>query len=240
MAFLTSVAGCALEHKASTRFVDPRLKAATLPVVAERSRGHVVELSPWRLRDVEVTRLRDGGRLGLGGDGSGNRGTANLYRLELRVTAPSRPDWIAYCEGRRGRPPAADYAAVLDENHDEIAMRCELHADRASAESSGEAAERWIVETGGTLRNNVIGRATTPARKGTYEIEILTRYRLFNLVRRATPVALAQVRTGAGAVAAMTLARPEHLWIAERDHADAGLWLTILSAHRFMPLGWND
>lgn len=223
--------GCALEHQASARFVDPALKEATRPMVADRAKHRVV-LDAGTFGDVEVTRLRGPGRFDLG---SGARsGTAHRYALKLRVTVPNGLDWKVDCEGRRGRPAAADYAAALDENHDEIAMRCEIRPD------GGAADEVWTVETGGTLRNNVIGKVSTPSRKGAYEVEILTRYKLFSLVRRDTPVALGQVRTGAGAVAAMTLARPEHVWIADRQHADIGLWLAILGAHRFMPLGWND
>ncbi len=233
VALVAAISACALDHQASARFVDPKLRSAAEPIVAGRPERDVVRIGDWTVRDVTVTRLRDAGRFGLDAGGESRR-PAHLYSLSLNVVRSGRIAWRAECEARRGQAQDADYAAVLDESHDAVALHCEITPEEATGE------EPWILDTRGTLRTNVQGKASSPGTRGSYTVEILTRYKLFTLIQRETPIAVGQVRTGAGTKAAMTLARPEHVWIASGSEADAGLWIALLAVHRFAPLGFND
>lgn len=122
-----------------------------------------------------------------------------------------------------------DYAAVLDENRDEIAVACDL----------GRGGEhQWAFVTEAELSRNFAGTLSEQGSERSLTVEVVMYVERFGKLRRHLPDAVAQVRDGETIVAAMVLAKPEQAWVSrssEPDVVDAAM--SAMLALRFLPLG---
>jgi hypothetical protein len=209
-------AGCA-QHKDSARVVDPVLHAEGDELHRE-GLGREFKLGPYAIEKQRLQRR--------------SVTPAEEIELELWLDAPGQRRWTMRCEAKRQRPALSDYAAVLDESDDAVAIACDL--------DDGGGSE-WTFAAEGTLDKNFIGKLT-PKRAsivgGALTVEVLMWRKRLNRVRRHLPQPVAQVKMGRAAIAAMVLARPEQAWVATDATPEfREVALATLAALNMLPLG---
>lgn len=212
------VPACA-QHKDSARIIDPVLHAEGDELRRERQpRGF--KLGPYGIVRQRLARR--------------SVTPAEEIELELHLDAPGDKRWTAKCNAKRQRPQmsAAEYAAVLDESNDAVAISCDLDDGRGAA---------WTFAAEGTLDENFDGKLTPKSASivgGTLTVEVFMWRKRLERVRRHLPQPVAQVRMGKAAIAAMILARPEQAWVATDATPEfREVSLATLAALDLMPLG---
>jgi hypothetical protein len=213
---LLAGAGCA-QHKDSARVLDPILQAEGDQLHRERQR-HGFKLGPYAIAQQRLERRWVA--------------PAEEIALQLQLQAPGQRQWTARCQAKRQRPVFSDYAAVLDESDDAVAIACDLE--------DGTGAQ-WTFAAEGTLDENFIGKLTPKSASivgGALTVEVFMWRKRFNRLRRHLPQPVAQVKMGRAAIAAMVLARPEQAWVATDAAAEfREVSLATLAALDLLPLG---
>ena len=226
MALLSGLStGCVWARRASVDAVDPELRAKG----QELARGD--EPNGFRLGSYLVSAPKlaretpeDGA---LAEDGAPR--PVVQHRLDLGLDADGDRTWAIRCTSQRRQPASMDYAAALDENQDEIAVRCDLDRD---------SKQQWAFVTEAELSHNFAGTLTEHGTERSLTVEVVMYVERFGKLRRHLPDPVAQVRDGETIVAAMVLARPEQAWVSrssEPEVIDAAM--SAMLALRFLPLG---
>lgn len=214
-ALLLVEAGCA-QHKDSARVIDPVLHAEGETFERERHPGGF-KLGPYA---IDVERLE-------------RRSVTPAEEIDLEMHFDAGPRrWVARCEAKRQRPALSEFASVLDESQDAVAISCAL--------DDGHGAE-WTFAAEGTLDKNFDGKLTPKNASiigGALTVEVMMWRKRLDRVRRPLPHPVAQVRLGKAAIAAMVLARPEQAWVASDATPEfREVSLAIMSALDVLPLG---
>ncbi|MBL4684418.1 MAG: hypothetical protein JKY37_07495 [Nannocystaceae bacterium] len=227
---LGSAGGCTVARRASQSAVDPQLRA-TGTALTRRDEPNGFRLGSYFVSDPRVSR-EDADATGLLLSSDAPRPVAQ-HRLEFGLEArATERTWAIECVSQRRRPPSSDYAAVLDENRDEIAIECTLRA------GTDEALEEWVFRTEAELSHNFAGRLTKVGSDRTLDVEVVVWVQRFGKIRRHLPDPVAQVRDDNEIVAAMVLAKPEQAWMTSTiEHEVAEVAVSTMLALRFLPLG---
>lgn len=217
---------CLAQQRPAEKLIDPRLRDDATLLVAARGPG----LSFDRYRAVDVA-VRDEPFDGSGPLSANTRGRATQQqRMNLWVLG-GELEWQVECVVQRRVPPDFDFAAAVDEAHDEVAIACQIRG--------GE--QRWRLQLGGTLGSDLLGELRSVDEREIpieYELELLVWYRLWKFVRRSLPTPVVQIRGEGGTKAAMILGRPERVWFDRRLEArDGEVLLASLIALRLLPIG---
>lgn len=219
--------GCVWARRASVDAVDPELRAKGLQL-ARGDEPNGFRLGSYLVSAPQLAREapEPDGESGLAQDGAPRPVVA--HRLDLEVVADDR-QWAIRCKSQRRQPASMDYAAVLDENQDEIAVSCDLDRDNK---------RQWAFVTEAELSHNFAGTLTEQGSERVLTVEVVMYVERFGKIRRHLPDPVAQVRDGETIVAAMVLARPEQAWVSrssEPEVVDAAM--SAMLALRFLPLG---
>lgn len=227
---LASAGGCTVARRASQSAVDPQLRA-TGTALTRTDEPDGFRLGSYFVSDPDMSR-EDADATGLLVSGDAPRPVAqHRLRFDFEAQASERI-WNIDCVSQRRRPPSSDYAAVLDENRDEIAIECTLRA------GTDETLEQWVFRTEAELSHNFAGRLTKEGSERTLDVEVVVWVQRFGKVRRHLPDPVAQVRDHDEIVAAMVLAKPEQAWMTTTiGHEVAEVAVSTMLALRFLPLG---
>lgn len=226
LAALVALGGCGVARRASVNAVDTQLRARGdhLQRVDERGPLRIGEYEIESL-DVEETKV----------DPEGALAKQDVVRpivqhhLAMRLRGPSGGRWDVQCIQQRRQSQSADYAAMIQENRDDVSVVCDLR-------TGPDAAWRFVTEA--DVTHNFRGRLSTSDPESALDIEILVYIQRWGWLRRHLPDPVAQVRSGDRAVAAMLLGRPEEAWVSTELPADlAEPSVAAMLALRHLPLG---
>ncbi|NVB38706.1 hypothetical protein G6O69_12765 [Pseudenhygromyxa sp. WMMC2535] len=244
LAPMIASAGCSAQQHAAEKLVDPRLRAqgVLLEHNAGRSRQGDLDLGGYRVSAFDLREEPQDVAL-LTPEASGRTRPGQQLQLRFELLTPAGARWTSACVAERRQPADHDLAAVADEAHEEIALRCTLAP-------LGEDPQRWTLSLAGSLDENLLGSLepddgpntqadtdTPPARA--HAVEVMMWRELFDLdlARKRLPASLAVVR-GEQSEAALILDSPERAWLDPAlDEGQRALVLTALISLRLLPLG---
>ena len=239
LASLLAVGACTT--RAAEKLIDPRLRE-TGELLEREGRGQTLVLGPYRVAGLERQEAPPdlGGGFGAAAMGSDERTRpSHLLSLDFGLTGGPRA-WRVSCQGQRRQPADHDFAAVADEQRDEVAMRCTLEAEREGGEP-----EIWTLSLAGTLADNILGELVGPgptSEAPTRAIELLMWHRVWNISRRHLPASLVEVRSldGRQTDAALIMAPREQAMLdAALEPGERALVMATMLAIRLMPLGFD-
>ena len=225
---LSSAFSCKLEQRAAVKLVHPELQRDGIHYEGKRV-NRQLHIGPYEVTEIDIKEngSDDEIRLALG---EGQRpGWSYLFNLKLRGL--QQRVWLIDCIAHRRSPKDADYAAALDENRDEINMQCEI-----------AGTNQWKFTLQGKLSHNLMG-TLQPAegdQVATLQVEVLLWRSVWRYFRRHLPTPLVQGKQGQETIAAMTLARPQQLWLAKDIEAPTQEALVaVFVALQMLPAGWE-
>lgn len=225
-----ALGGCTFARRASVNAVDTQLRARGDHLTRDED-ADSLRMGDYQVESLEVEQTKV--------DPDGVLAKQDIARpiiqhhLHMQMRSPSGGRWQVECTQQRRQSTSADYAAVVEENRDDVAVTCDL---RAGSDA------RWRFVTEADVAHNFRGRLTSAqADASPLDIEILVYIQRFGWLRRHLPDPVAQVRQKDTAVAAMLLGRPEEAWVsAELDPALAEPSVATMLALRHLPLGLDD
>jgi hypothetical protein len=219
--------GCGVARRASVNAVDTQLRARGDHLERAEGRG------PLKIGDYEIEALAvEQTEV----DPEGALAKQDVARpivqhhLAMKLRSPSGGRWDVQCTQQRRQSQSADYAAIIQENRDDISVVCDLRTGPAHA---------WRFVTEADVTHNFRGRLSsatgdTPA----LDIEVLLYIQRWGWLRRHLPDPVAQVRRDERAVAAMLLGRPEEAWVSAELPAElAEPSIAAMLALHHLPLG---
>lgn len=223
---LALVSGCALEQKMSLEVIDPPLRTRGLELrAADAPRGEV-RLGPYTAKGIALARSPTG---------TSTLPTAlprpsEFLHLRFELAAPGDRTWRVDCEAERREARNADLAAETEEASAEVAIACEVQDPERHV---------WTFTAGGALVRGLYGEVKSGAPRPIFEVEVIVRRKFVRgFVDRELPIAVAQLRRGQAAAAAMLLDAPERAWLAPGlPDPQKELALAVMLALRLLPLG---
>lgn len=221
---LAGQAGCALEQKMSMEIIDAPLRTRGVELrAADAPRGEL-RLGDYRVRTLARARSSEGVAL----LPQALPRPASFERLEFEVVPPQGPGWRGVCQSQRRQARTPELAGELDEIHDELGLACDLQ-DGAGA--------GWRIEASGDVGRGLAGELRAADGRLVFSVEVTTRRTFVRYVERELPIAVAQLRRGRAAAAAMLLAAPERAWLAPKLPADErDLAVVAMVALRLIPV----
>jgi hypothetical protein len=221
-----SLGGCGLARRASVNAVDTQLRARGDHLRRDDGRG------PLRMGAYEIETLKVEETAV---DPEGLLAKQDVPRpivqhsLSMRVRGPSGGRWRVQCTQQRRQSQSAEYAAMIQENRDDVSVVCDLR-------TGPEHAWRFVTEA--DVTHNFRGRLSSSEDTTALDIEILVYIQRWGWLRRHLPDPVAQVRRDERAVAAMLLGRPEEAWVSAELPAElAEPSIAAMLALRHLPLG---
>lgn len=221
---LAGAAGCALEQKMSMEIIDAPLRARGVELrAADAPRGEL-RLGEYQVRTLARARSTEGSPL----LPEALPRPSSFERLEFEVVPPRGPGWRGACHAQRRQARSPELAGELDEIHDELGLICELKAG---------AGATWRIEASGDVGRGLAGELRAADGRLVFSVEVTTRRTFVRYVDRELPIAVAQLRRGRAAAAAMLLAAPERAWLAPKLPEDEReLAVVAMVALRLLPI----
>lgn len=226
----SSVSACTWARRASLDAVDPELRAKGESLARAQDSQGAFRLGSYLVSEPQLARQGADEQGALARDDEPR--PVEQHRLDLGLSDDGR-QWAIGCTSQRRRSASMDYAAVLDENRDEIAVECTL-----SPTAGLDGRQGWRFVTEAELGHNFAGKLMQDGSDRALTVEVVMWVERFGRVTRHLPDPIAQVRDGRQAIAAMVLGQPEQAWLASEIDPDlAEVSLSALLALRFLPLG---
>lgn len=221
-----ALSACALEQKMSLEVIDAPLRARGDELRAGGGPRGEVHLGPYTARGVALERSSRGEPL----LPAALPRPSQFLHLTFEMLAPEDRTWRVDCRAERRQARNTDLASAIDVVHDEVAMRCTADDPRGRS---------FTVAVGGDVGRGLVGEVRGEAPKPVLELEVIVRRQFIRgYVDRELPIAVAQLRLGRAAAAAMLLDAPERAWLAPKLPADQReLALAAMLALRLLPLG---